>query len=622
MELVYLWVEDYKNIQKQGFNFSPRFNCEYNDVTKELTIDENDDYIPDFFGKNINVTAIVGKNGSGKSAILDTLVNDIIFNDKINYKRQSLYCYLNDAKDEIYINSYLVAQDNVKSNFKYKMTHMDSNNDIDGYVGCGFRYRVKLENFTAEYNKSFFYLYNNSLEEDNHLQTSVYTYNEELLFYQEVDKSNDIINLELEANKIYGYLIEYFLNKDRLPTELKDLFIPKKVFLDREIFVSFFNKEAQEEKSYREFLQNTSDLEEIIKLETLIYLRDFLNNKSFHHSCDNDISQLKKVFNSRNIINDFKNILYEAKVDLEAIDNKIKSIKKDIRHDDNRSNDSDLENLVELEKIINLMKNSSEIASLVRSIRNDPYYDYEISPNLLNRDSINVLKQLPSYLPIDFASKNRVKFSELSTGEQNILKLLFSIENIIHLRGSRTHSFNILLDEIENTLHPDWQKKIIKWLITFLKKYDNLQFNIIITSHSPFLISDIPTENIIFLKNGKVDKGLHKQTFGQNIHTLLSDTFFMENGLMGEFAKGKINEIIDFHKIVEKKDADIEALKKEYREKREKFYQTQSIVGEEYLKQILDNHLMEKDQKKAKTILLRKKEEAHTQNTNNYNIYR
>jgi hypothetical protein len=30
MELVYLWVEDYKNIKKQGFNFSPRFECEFN----------------------------------------------------------------------------------------------------------------------------------------------------------------------------------------------------------------------------------------------------------------------------------------------------------------------------------------------------------------------------------------------------------------------------------------------------------------------------------------------------------------------------------------------------------------------------------------------------------------
>ena len=39
MELVYLWVEDYKNIQKQGFNFSPRFNCKFH-YKYEKYIDE------------------------------------------------------------------------------------------------------------------------------------------------------------------------------------------------------------------------------------------------------------------------------------------------------------------------------------------------------------------------------------------------------------------------------------------------------------------------------------------------------------------------------------------------------------------------------------------------------
>ena len=74
MELVYLWVEDYKNIHKQGFNFSPRFNCKYDPDSNEITIDENKDYVPDFFGENINVTAIVGKNGSGKSSVLKLIL--------------------------------------------------------------------------------------------------------------------------------------------------------------------------------------------------------------------------------------------------------------------------------------------------------------------------------------------------------------------------------------------------------------------------------------------------------------------------------------------------------------------------------------------------------------------
>ena len=90
MELVYLWVEDYKNIQKQGFNFSPRFRCEFkdeydNEMLKdncELIINENKDYVS-IFPDNINVNAIVGKNGSGKTSLLTLFVGGIFANKKI-----------------------------------------------------------------------------------------------------------------------------------------------------------------------------------------------------------------------------------------------------------------------------------------------------------------------------------------------------------------------------------------------------------------------------------------------------------------------------------------------------------------------------------------------------------
>ena len=70
----------------------------------------------------------------------------------------------------------------------------------------------------------------------------------------------------------------------------------------------------------------------------------------------------------------------------------------------------------------------------------------------------------------------------------------------------------------------------------------------------------------------------------------------MKDGLMGEFAKEKINNIIEFHKKIEQQKEDKtkkEELKTEYEEKKKEFWHIQSIVGEEYLKQVIKNHLVE-----------------------------
>ncbi|MDQ7066853.1 MAG: hypothetical protein Q9M40_01980 [Sulfurimonas sp.] len=76
MELVYLWVEKYKNIKNEGFNFSPRFKCTYKDGNLEITDKKKtkEPYLKNFLVNNINVTAIVGENGSGKSSILELLL--------------------------------------------------------------------------------------------------------------------------------------------------------------------------------------------------------------------------------------------------------------------------------------------------------------------------------------------------------------------------------------------------------------------------------------------------------------------------------------------------------------------------------------------------------------------
>jgi len=185
-----------------------------------------------------------------------------------------------------------------------------------------------------------------------------------------------------------------------------------------------------------------------------------------------------------------------------------------------------------------------------------------------------------------------MKEKKLSQREQKLA--YFSTED-------KEKPYYLYIDEGENTLHPNWQRKYISYIVQFLKNnFPKNEIHIILTSHSPFLLSDIPKQNIIFLnkdeKTGNcivVKDGLKekKQTFGANIHTLLSDSFFMEDGLIGEFAKGKIDKAI---KLLNQDKLDKKDLK--YCE------QIISIIGEPIVKNQLQRMLDSKRLKKIDEI--------------------
>src|SRR5690606_6035851 len=150
-------------------------------------------------------------------------------------------------------------------------------------------------------------------------------------------------------------------------------------------------------------------------------------------------------------------------------------------------------------------------------------------------------------------------------------------------------------DEIELYFHPELQRTYLSFLIDSIKKVylsHITSINICFITHSPFILSDIPSINILFLDEGLPSKiqGSIK-TFGANIHQLLIDGFFMANTL-GELAVLEAKSIIKFHSEVMEADQDQRIkLKAQYQQLKSRFAFVCENLGEEYLKGVIENHV-------------------------------
>ncbi|CAA6801634.1 MAG: Unknown protein [uncultured Sulfurovum sp.] len=602
MELVYLWVEEYKNIKEQGFNFSPRFECTYEN--NELTIVEKkeDEYIKDFFGTNINITAIVGRNGSGKSSLFELLIETIHtffkdflkekekFNDIFKKKKVFIIFYSKKNNELLIINSITKKKPLLKIfiSLKYK----DEISDLKSIEETLFflHYDYSCTKFRPYEN-------NKSVSSSNpYSLINEYTLYEKSSLFQLLPKKTGMNNDNILGNDNYDKLVimEVLYSKNKFIDTI--YFTPEEITLEKNL-----NSRDGRFKNLRESVSRSDNALSYMKMMVYAELINLVATYSNKELID-FLQKIPKEYDEH-FINKKDYFLELFKRSPQYID-KVKLLYDYLECLDSR------------DKEVNQL-------FLFQGEDNKPMY-LKVNKKHVDQNSIDFFTKMPSQLfDIQILDKGGKSYNDLSNGEKSALRIRSYIESILH-NNEKQHFF-ILLDEPANDMHPEWQKKLLSYLVeTFKNRTQTIHF--IFTSHSPFIISDLPKENVIFLKDGKIDKGLHQQTFGANIHTLLSDSFFMEDGLMGEFAKGKITEIKKFYEkvIKEKKtDENIEF----YDKHQKKFWQIQKIIGEPFLQRVIGNYLDELElifsddntliQKELdeieerKNYLLKLKEESH-----------
>ena len=139
---------------------------------------------------------------------------------------------------------------------------------------------------------------------------------------------------------------------------------------------------------------------------------------------------------------------------------------------------------------------------------------------------------------------------QLSDGEQ---QFIHTMAICLLLKDSESL---ILLDEPETHFNPGWRSRFISILNETLQnacsdKYANLKKEVVITSHSPFIISDCLSENVIIMdKNDKgeacaataAQKGI--STYGTSISLLMSQIFNSTTSI-GKLAEKSMKEVME-----------------------------------------------------------------------------
>ncbi|MGF9891396.1 AAA family ATPase [Priestia megaterium] len=628
MEICYYWIDKFgKAIENMGYNFGGELIFTFKPGDNELIIEENELYIKEFFNvysneKIVNLTAVVGENGVGKTSFLRTIKNLFIDgqitaerddNGNLYGDKKILVLKYND-KYEIIYHKDLISTINEPPGKKYNIKYKEYGNSKElndkkaEIVGLAKHYVLKETSciyFSYAFDNNY-YVYK-TLEdrkyydistkgllnqiEDQPKTSNTYSYAEpnhltnrdsrfNVGFIREYSASENKKRVKLLNSAIGREFIkkrdffptkahlnlDYLLHRGENPNFLD--FSDEKLLLRSERNREKFNKIENHIYNYIEKMYSNTNDEDLLALAKQTYLRRIMDSYFedvdrlifFSDSKAFLIKEFKKIPDEK--LEGKKNLLDLMKYFEKSVIKGLKdfSTRKEAMGDINYQHLLDLtksyrqfiifltNNLLKQSPLIDVITGTTHLKETVDDIQGTGLASVGVLVVNLTPKGISLLQKfLDKYSAINTGSDFiKVEWEDFSTGQDALL----GIYSRFFALSDKTKDENviILLDEVEHSLHPEWQRSIIYDLIKFLQLAfkDSKTIQIIIATNVPFIIADVPTRNVIYLKksNGKYEVVKKKgQTFASNIHSLLMNNFFMKTTI-GGLSEKKIKDLV------------------------------------------------------------------------------
>lgn len=574
---IFLWVREYKGLKNFKLNLDSNYevdlvineNLKDKDILFESLDIKINKQIKNFYSKNIDdIKLLIGKNGVGKSTILEILSTPLLKNE------EHLMIY-KCCDDTFHIEGYILSDDYL---FKFLKNKKE-------YYNPYFNFRItKDNNFIHEnldVSNSEIVRIKDDIEKLNFQKLKIVIDEKD---YRKGNVGKYNINLSLKSNvSIYNYLIEekYIEKNKNLKMILKitDFFTSN--FFD--YLYQFGIEEKEEAEEFRLY---------------------------------QDYDTLKKDGIIKNICNDLYlnlviNLNKKLKEDLKIRNKKLKEDKYNINE---KSSNEILKSLINdiSEEIfpikdilinLNLLIDGFEIflkSSNIEFISKDiieiklEEYDNNIKIFFELLDGLFTFGWNTEGINQNLSIYFKIYIKNISDGEKNKI-YLFSVLNRLLLGEEKNKKYvTILFDEIGKSLHPEWKRMLLFEIITELEKYPTKKFKLIFATHDVFLLSDILKTDIRIIDNFKcINEKNIINSFGTNIIDIYKNNFFLKS-TFGEFSKIKIKKVIEL--LSKDKNGDFKNI--EIEKNKEEIEFVINSIGEDLIRNKLKNMYAEYKQSK------------------------